>query len=453
MTYDAPTLKRSMQNTWLFDLKPFVAQVRALGDVQAAEILVNFGEKSPEVSLFTLLRYPEFENFHLSLIASGEQCEKYYILWTAQSNDPVTNRVLVCRPMTTPAEVIERPLANGALPPIEITLEAPQEGGLWQAHCDIRRSRFGHHRSVPDSLVTPYTWFRAPKGWYDWLAWYALPPEEIHGKVSNIKSLPHDKRCTILPFYYFMEYFHYGLEPDSFQNIQGMIGDALLISLLPYAKNQIWEAKTFAKTCLTFTVISSSLSHVPMSDVFRGRPPAQWYKSPDMLHLTLRQHQAHLYLGHAGGIWQYHKTPEERDPIMTSDEEGELELRSWLEDAIHPAERGELLARCPLEKVWDRPPFLPLSDMVPLKDRHFPSLTYSSKKGREPVRRSYAPRDRLTIPLMSLIDEQSREALYRRTSESTDLAMGKQAQRLLAEWERSVNRPEINKLLTRMIIG
>jgi hypothetical protein len=138
---------------------------------------------------------------------------------------------------------------------------------------------------------------------------------------------------------------------------------------------------------------------------------------------------------------------------MTSDEEGELELRSWLEDAIHPAERGELLARCPLEKVWDRPPFLPLSDMVPLKDRLFPSLTYSPKKGREPVRRSYAPTDRLTIPLMSLIDEQSREALYRRTSESTDLETGKQAQRLLAEWERSVNRPEVNKLLTRMIIG
>jgi hypothetical protein len=232
-----------------------------------------------------------------------------------------------------------------------------------------------------------------------------------------------------------------------------MIGDALLIDLLPYAKNQTWEAKTFAKTCLTFTVISSSLSHVSINDVFRGRTPAQWYKSPDTINLKLRQHQAHIYLGHAGCIWQYHKTPEECDPIMTSDEEGELELRSWLEDAIHPAERGELLARCPLEKVWDHPPFLPLLDTIPLKDRLFPSFIYSPKTGREPVRRSYAPGDRLTIPLMSLIDEQSREAMFRRTSESANLEMGKQAQRLLTEWERSVNRPEINKLLTRMIIG
>ena len=82
MSYEAPTLQRNMQNTWIIDLKPFSDQLRALDDVQVAEILVDFGGSNGQVPLFTLLRHPEFKDFRLSLIDASEQLEKYHITWT-----------------------------------------------------------------------------------------------------------------------------------------------------------------------------------------------------------------------------------------------------------------------------------------------------------------------------------------------------------------------------------
>jgi hypothetical protein len=117
MSYEAPTLQHNMQNTWIIDLKPFSDQLKALDDVQIAEILVDFGRRNGYVPLFTLLRYPEFKDFCLSLIDASEQLEKYRVTWTPQPNDPVTNRVLVYFPIAESAELTEK-LPDGAAPPL-----------------------------------------------------------------------------------------------------------------------------------------------------------------------------------------------------------------------------------------------------------------------------------------------------------------------------------------------
>ena len=95
MTVNAPILRRDMHQTWHIDLKQFSEHLKSLDKVQEANIIVDLGEGDGELLLFTLLRYPEYKGFQLSLLEKTTHTERYRVMWTPQPHDPRMHRVLI----------------------------------------------------------------------------------------------------------------------------------------------------------------------------------------------------------------------------------------------------------------------------------------------------------------------------------------------------------------------
>jgi hypothetical protein len=355
MTVNAPILRRDMHQTWHIDLKQFSEHLKSLDNVQDAEISVDLGEGNGELPLFTLLRYPEYKDFQLSLLEKTTHTERYRVMWTPQPHDPTMHRVLICSPTTRPEDVIRVPLEDRKLPPVDVKLQAPQEAAMWTAHVDIQQSRFARRRSMSHVPSTRFTWFRSPEGWKDWLAWPDLHVEEIDAKLGSIDRLPADILNVAIPWSYFLTCFYHKKGEDSFQNLISIVGDSVIRNTLPFLPGRQWVVKAGSRTCLKLTVVHFQASNVDLYECLQGREPAQWVHLPDDIALKLRLDQAHKYLGEAGCIWQYHKNSHDEYAIMTSDAEGEIEFPTWLSDAIDPSTQGVLEAWCPFSEFWDDP--------------------------------------------------------------------------------------------------
>ena len=304
MAFDAPMLQREQHRTWFINLKPFADQLNALQHVLSADLIVDLGEGNGEIPLFTLQRYSEYKNFRLMRLDATPHHERYRVEWTPQRNDPTSHRVLICSPAAQPEETTCVRLEDGRPPPLDIELPAPQKSAMWTAHIGIQRSRFAPPSSSAHRPDSPFTWFRIPHGWQDWVDWPKLHPDDLNATISLLRTIAPEPWRRTLPWADFLTCFHQQTGKEALHNLRSIVGDAALSKLLPVFPGRIWIVKSAARKQLSLQVVEmeSGLSDLHMH--FQDLPPRAWRDFPNDFELKLRMQQPHRYLGEACHTWR-----------------------------------------------------------------------------------------------------------------------------------------------------
>ena len=451
MSYDAPSFTRGVQDTWVIDIKRFSDHFKSLTDFESAAIAVRIPESNSDYSLFHLLRNPCLAGFRVDCISRGGDFEKLRIDWEPQPNDPQAHRKLFFFPAVSPRQCISRTLPDRAMPPFEEKLETVKKAELWSVQHIVERSRFGCSRRLSSDSKAAVSWFRAPTGWYDWLEWYELSHKEVLQQIGDMGSIDADLKRKSLPWTGFLTQFHFGKGEEIVKAILSALDPRTLCSLLPYRPGTVWEAKAGTTVCLLAQVTRSSVGENNLNALL-DHEPLYWGQLNDSLDLELSLTRYHPYHGNAGCVWRYTRNGDDLHPLMCSETAGELELPYWLEDAIAPAKRGVLVARCDLERFWDSPPVLPIVKGFPQKEVIF--LDYDKSEQERPGKWTGGHKQGRSIATFGdLISQKTRSDLTKGYFETGESENRRKAEQLLRHWQNWSKRLDVNRFLARMISG
>ena len=450
-SYDAPTFRRNVHDTWIVDLKKFSDLIKSLRSTEAAAVTVRSMDVRGELILFTVLKHPAFKDFRVEVAGGGDETEKLKISWTPQRNDPQTRRVVRVYPEGEPKGGELHRINDGALPPFEILIGPSQKPGLMCLRIEAHQSRFG--ALGPASNSTPsFTWFRAPQGWADWLEWPELKASEGLDKIGGSQAVSKETLRTSFPWSDFLARFHYDKGEDAIKSIRSMLGDGVLESLLPYSRGRVWDIKAASGARMSVQISRSSAEASELKNLLSQKEPSTWCKIPDRIDLELLLLHSQRDLGKAGSVWRCRKTSGDEEACLFSEEGRELDLPVWLEDAVYPDETGSLMARCELELFWDAPPYLPLLKNVRLND-----LFFSDPEEQEEHPLVHTPRPRVVnkglATLGELMNIQDRKILTKQYFEIGKPEQKAEADFLVQRWQRWAQQTTVNRFLARMVTG
>ena len=436
LTDNAKNFKRNNRHVWIINLKKYSDQLKSLKNSQQADII--YKEKDERI-LFSLLRFPEFENFQVESFKTDENSEQIKITWTPHPNEPKENRKLRFYSADSSDPEIIKSIKNNEQPPIIIDLKSPEKTGIWIAEIDIQRSRFGVNRFASTCSSKVHTqWFRMPSKWADWLEYPAIRPDEIIAKYSMFENLITDKvKRTSLTWIYFLHLFHYGIDENSHQELALMLGDAFIRDISPFFSDTIWDIKVKSKIHLRLKVVSSTINS---DDIFKKIKPYQWYHLPEKIEIRLSMMQSNIYLGERGNNWIFSKLSDKQEPTMESIsgvlESRKFRLSQWLKLAIEPCETGFIAAKIPIESMWDNPPLLPVLKENYRNDSVFINVHVEKRKSVKSNDNS---------PFKSAFAEHFSQNSQ---TENNDLASD-----LMERWIKWADGTNINPLLGRIIRG
>ena len=443
MSLNASGLRRETHPTWEFDLKQFSDQLRNLREYHTADITIDLGrDHSAELLLLSLLRFPEYKDLRLTRLNSTNKTERCEVAWTPEPNDPRFQRVLSCRPESAGETdiTISRPLEDGKQPPFIIELPEPPQPAWWKAWVSIQSSRFARGPSEAPA-ESQFRWFRTPEGWQDWLAWPDISHKDLDTKIGSIDALPQDGLCSAFPWTHFLAHFHQKTGREAFHHLQAIIGDEVLLQVLPIRRGGLLNVKSGARRCLSLSITETKFPS-DLYTCFPGIPPAQWHCFPDDAELSLRLKLPHHNF--EGQIWSYQKRSGDPSAIMTSDRGEDLDFNIWLEDALDPSTNGTIEARYPVDFVYDHPQ-LPVLSRISGEDALMPALSISRYEPSQTRRRSTGP----TIGDMIGPQLRERMELLHISSEETK----RRAYNLIEGWRKWLPTPGINLLLYRIVDG
>lgn len=369
MSYEAPNFKRNKRHVWIIDLSKFSDQLKYLKNAKHADIIVDTYQKQLSWTLFSLLKYPEFEDFSVRSRKTKQNHEQIEVNWTPHTNDPLKNRVINFSPVDSPQDIITIKIPDDTRPPYTMDLEMPESAGLWNAQIEMNRFRFGVNRfSQNNSSNISAQWMRVPTNWADWLEWPEVSPKELENRYGLMDELANNKSTqAYMPWMTFLYLFHYGRDEHSAQKLMAIVGFESISKALPFSKGCIWEVKDYSKRCLYLEVISDFKNKDNLYSNFHGQPPSKWgLQIPKEIEIQLSMRQSHNYLGSYGTIWDCNYPEVAKEPEMTSKEQS-LDLSVWMCDALDPAHRGRLVSLLPTRKTWNIPPQLPVTSKL-----HFP---------------------------------------------------------------------------------
>lgn len=424
MSYEASKFKRRFRTIWLIELKQFSDQMMDLQSYQRADISIDCGGPEKDIPLFTLLRYPEYENFRLLSPKVTENAEKLQITWDERPNEPRKNRALKVYPLGQPDRSTYVPIADGQKPPIGISLERAEEAQQWVAEIDIRHGRFQTSRFHEIPSIAQTRWFRIPKNWYDWLEWESCSIDECLSYFGGDENTLSTIDSQAMPWSYFLLVFHRGNGQRVCKELRNLLGEKILNLALPFSKGSKWEIKSDSKTCLRLLVISSSVDPTEAGlRCFGDCSPIQWCYIPKQIQMELQMEQSSRFLGKAGTVWTLLRTPKDKEPLLASETEGILEIAYWVEDAVDEGKNGFLQACMPLEKLWDIPSNFYLLEKIKVRDAIFVRERGKSKFGK----------------ILSTLE--------------IDKAANDYAFDLVNRWEKWSSYPDVSPLFRRMIKG
>lgn len=449
-SYEAPTFRRNIHDTWIVDLKKFSDLIKSLRSVEAAAVAVQSADDKDELILFTVMKQPTFRDFRVENIGGGNKAEKLRISWTPQRNDPQTHRVVRIFPAGEPRGGVTYPIKDGSLPPVEIPIEPSQKPGLWGLKIEAHQSRFGALGPSADSCSS-FTWFRAPANWADWLEWPELRPVDVLERVGSLRVVSKETLEKSLPWSDFLARFHYDKGKDSVKAIRSILGDAVLENLIPYSRGRVWDIKAASGTRATIKITDSSAKALKFEDLFACRQPCMWCRFPDEIELELSLLNSHHYLGKAGSIWSCVKTADDEHACLSSEDGSQLDLPIWLEDAVSPDETGRLVAHCALEALWDTPPYLPVLKNACRKDLSFVEPVQEAHTGTRRPRTQTSGRSLATLG--DLLDSRTRGDLAKNLFEVADPEKRAEADKLVDQWRKWAQRSNVNPFLSRMVTG
>ncbi|MBW2030851.1 MAG: hypothetical protein JRJ31_17445 [Deltaproteobacteria bacterium] len=374
MSYEASRLKRRYRTIWVINLRQFSDQLKDVRHFQEADISVDFGHESGNVTLFTLLRYPEYRGFTVQPLGVDQKSEKIRVGWEEHPNEPRNNRILRIHPVEKAdhQDLNSIPIPDGHRPPVTVSIEPVQEAKPWVAQMDIVQGRFYVSRDTQETGAPKVRWMRVPPAWYDWMEWSDLSPNQYPEYLSYIENASVNVDLQFMPWTYFLHNFYCCKTKESAQELRRLLGEKLINKALPHTKGSSWEVKKDSKTCLTLHIEASSVN---CSDTglrcFEDCSPDQWCCLPTEGEIKLVMRQAHRYLGEPGTVWALQKATGDEKPLMSSEWGGNLEIDIWLDDAIGDGKKGILQARLPLDTVWDNPAYFPILNMIKQRDSIF----------------------------------------------------------------------------------
>jgi hypothetical protein len=449
-SYDAPTFRRNIYDTWIVDLKKFSDLIKSLRSVEAAAVTVRSMDLRGELILFTVLKQPVFKDFRVEVTGGGDRTEKLKVFWTPQRNDPQTGRVVRIYPESEPKGGALYRIKDGAVPPFEIQTATPENPGLWCLRMEAHQSRFGVLGPASDSAPS-FAWLRAPQGWADWLEWPELKANEVLDKTCGLQAVGKKTCRTSFPWSDFLVRFHNDKGEDCFKCIRAMLGDEILERLLPYSRGTVWQVKVTSGLRVSVQVAHSSAEIPALKDLLSSKEPCIWCKMPDEIDLELSLLHSHGDLGKAGSVWRCKKTAADEEVCLLSEEGRALDLPVWLEDAIYPNQSGTLIARCELESYWDAAPYLPVLGQVRRNDLIFAE---PKKEEEQPIHRSH-PKvvNKGLATLGELMKTQDRKALTNQYFEVCSQEERAEANFLVERWQRWGQQTTVNRFLARMVIG
>lgn len=440
ISYDAPTIKRGISDTWIIDLKRFSDQLKDISSVDSAAV-ISIADNT-EYLLYVLKKKPEYKNFVITRVQQTNNLEKIKISWDPQRNDPLKGRIICLTSSHNPDQARVVKLDDQKNPPFYIDIELPENPGMWTAQLEVSHSRFGLISKPQSDSKNLFSWFRFPTRWSDWLEWPELDYRNIASRIGDIKLIDSSILKKSLPLTYFLNcmYLYKGIETNKI--ILSIVGDDTIRHLLPYTTGTVWEVRARKKIKLIAKVVSSSCDNSDLIDILEDRYPHEWYKLPSEMFLDLCLLNNHTDLGMNGTIWRCSKALYEDQIIMRSN--NERILTYWIEDAVYPTdEKGKLIAKCALEHCWDDPVSLPI-----LSDVHHRDKLFATNGFQEETRYNASQKDKGLIKLGDILKEKLSQEVR-----SEDTPEYKEGRALLLKWLKWTRETRANPLLVRMVSG
>lgn len=378
MSYNAPNHKRKTKNLWDINLKQFSDQLKYIENVQAADIVIDkYGRQ--EKTIFSLLRFPEYKEFSVKTIKHEKNKEHIEVYWVVHPNDPLKKRVLTFQQKNNPKQKFTKSLPDNMHPPFIVEIDATNEAEEWIVQIDIKRSRFGGSFSKIKENKTSITWLRIPPDWKDWISLAHIRPDSIHEKYSGFQNDNNKvKENIVLPWISFLQAFH-NKNNNLNESFVKYVGVENLLKIFPISKRNHWQVRKGIKKIFEIEIVDSTLNTGTIQSDYVNCNATAWYKIiPDDTLITFKMRDNHKYLGNAGTFWYCYKSVGNTEPVMSSSENGELELSTWLADAVDSEEHGFLSAGFPLKNVWMNSCWLPISDPFNANDSVFISASSDS---------------------------------------------------------------------------
>lgn len=443
--FDAPTIRRYINDTWIFDLKRFSDLLKSLSDIDAAVVTVESIEDKKELLLFTVRKKLIFKDFQAKTVVGNGGTEKLRISWTPQENDPQTHRVIRIFPAGESINYQNIEIDDGTLPPFEISLEPVKKPALWCLKIEAHQSRFGAFSALSE-LSPSFNWFRAPKDWADWLEWPELQPEDIYRKIGDINAVKKIINERSLIWTDFLRSFHTEGGEVSFELIRRTLGEDVLIRLLPYTQGNIWEVEAVSQNSFTLKIIKSSVDCTNVKTLLASRKPCEWYRLPDNIEIEFALQNDSHFMGEVNTRWYLVK--EDKDISLTSKDYkyGSLDFDYWLSDALHPDETGCIKPLFPSVPTWDKPPELPILKKVEHIDQIILEK-WLDRKQEYSVRRSFGN----LATLGDLLSSRAREELA--PSLLGDREKKAEADSLIKRWRKWERQSNEDSLFVRIIKG
>jgi len=372
MSHEASRFKRRYRAIWVIDLKQFSDQMKDLRSYQSADISIECGNGGQNLSLFTLLRYPEYKNFTVQSLEVDHRSEKIRINWDWHLNEPQKKRIVKISATDHPEMIFAKPIPDGQKPPITLMLEPVEKPESWIAQIEIVESRFQISRFGQMSMTPQARWMRIPSNWYDWLDWNILSSSEYHECLDQNECISNNINLKFMPWSHFLNVFYHKKGDNTCQELKRLLGTSFIENAIPFSKGTQWEVKRDYKRCLTLQIRSSSIDLSKEGfRCFENCCPSEWCYLPKGIEIELLMDRAHKYLGAAGTVWKLFHQGENQNPIFISDSDGILEIDYWLEDAVDKGNTGSIQARLPINELWDNPVYFPVLKALEQKNYIF----------------------------------------------------------------------------------
>ena len=371
----ASSLKSGASNTWVFDMKQFSDAIRSLQDIQGADIVIPV-EDHQQILLFQVKRYPNYRGFSVRSLGHKGDHEKIEVRWEAEANEPAKNRFISLHCADRAQDLQMLKIEDGDTPPIHFELHQPTRPEIWHATIEIVRSRFGTAKQGTSAQQPFATFLRIPPGHCDWLEFSCISPGSVCQQHPLAWETPIETKLLSFPWLSFLDLFHNSTGPKDLGALFGLIGREAISELFPFTKGSSWDVKAGSRLCMRLSVVSVETGIRDVFDYFAHVAPAQWYDlyllSPGAA-VRLHTDRYHRYMGERGTKWFCSRQIGGEHPIMRSDNDGVFDLPIWLADVIGSDQKGALVAKAPLERMWDNPPPFPILKKIPVKDPFFPS--------------------------------------------------------------------------------
>jgi hypothetical protein len=271
--------------------------------------------KYKNISLLTLRRITEFEDFTVESLKIKDKTEEIKINWKENPVDFLSNRQLRLYPLDDPEKIMTLPLKDFKKPPLVMDIKAPSKGGIWCASVYVLDDR-KFERDTKEAF-----WMRIPDRWVDWLDWDDIHRDKYIESFNIWENLEEEKKLSLIPWSYFLYLFYNGKDRHSIDEFKSLIGKEIIMQVMPFSKGSVWKVKDNYGTSLTLEVISSSLDNMG-GKFFYNYTPSDWYNMPSEIELTLSAIDT-------GEIWKFFKKKNDTSPYIISSS-GEFRQRCHL---------------------------------------------------------------------------------------------------------------------------